>query len=1645
MRRSQGNRFSIRLTWPVRVSALLGLFLLLIPAAWAQLPQAGDTTSPPTPGVGHDYIHAPQETVNPANGSVSIRIPVRISSGRELTIPFSIAYDSNGAFYYGSDSGGDSPALRTVTGVPFSQGGWSYTFPLLTFDGEDWTVDNGSGKPYDCSNNINYVFQDPTGNRHNLGLYATAPGAGQQDCGSSITQGGEGPIVATIPSGQLQPPVTLTDGNGTVYSFPSGFMPTSVTDRNGNTISISSTSSSAAVTDTAGRAAVSVATFGMSPDSINVAGLSSPYRVSWTTASPNFTIGTLNANISGDPACPTLMRGSIKVASQIVLPNGQTYAFTYDPTYGMLSKMTYPSGGYVRYVWGLNPLAEAALWSQTPASAWNCHYDSPAITDRYVSFDGTTEVLHQHFQYGTNWDSDFEDWDTKTTTVTTTDLVRGTSFNIVYTYSPVLVPCVPSHLGCGFGMFTVQMPVEQTMQYYSTSGTLLKTVGKTWCNGNPRELCSETTTLNDTGQVSETTYAYNTNEQQTERDEYDYGLQLTRKTVTNYASFTGGPIVDLPSSVITYNGSGARVAETDSSYDQTALQTTAVVQHTTAPGGSTRGNLTTVTKQCFNGPCSGGSPTTHYSYYDTGQIYQMTDPKGNVTTFSYTDNYSSCGGNAPPSGATNAYLTQVTYPTVHVNHIESYCYDYTAGLLRGSTDENSQTTSYTYADSLDRLTEANYPDGGETLVSYNDAPPTPSVTVEKEIKSGQFVTHVSMIDGIGLPIETELTSDPFGTDLTLMSYDGLGREYTVTNPYRSTGDPTYGVTTYAYDSLNRTTQVTHPDGSKIVSTYTGSATEISDEGNGTKSVQRISQTDGLGRMVSVCEVSSATQQGGSGTPAACGQNIAATGFLTTYTYDTLNNLLSVSQGSLGVRTFAYDSLSQLTSATNPESGLTSYTYDADGNVASRTQPEPNQTDAATTVTTTYLYDALNRLTAKQYSDSTDNVDYNYDETSPWGFTLTNTIGRLTTEYDLHTGSVFSYDPMGRILQNHQCTPQNCGTADFPISYTYDLVGDITSSTDGQYNLFTDTYDAAGQLTSLVSSYADPNHPGTLFSGAIYNAPGQITSDQLGNGINETRAYNSRLRMTSSVAGSAYTLNMTSYAPNGDILGVNDSVNGNWTYSYDDFNRLIGSSCNSHCPDGQDTQGFSYGYDRYANRWTQTVTAGSGGTSSLSFTGNDNHIDGYSYDAAGNLMNDGSHAYYYDAEHHLVQVDGSAGYCQTGTGTVGGCYVYDAEGRRVRRALTQYGATDDYLYDLSGHSIAQVSGTGWWVRDEIYAGGQHIATYENDLSTPTTFFTHADQLGTERVQTAVNGTSCETITSLAFGDGLTASGSCDPTALRFTGKQRDWESNLDYFGARYYSSQLGRWLSADWSAVPAPVPYANLSNPQTLNLYAMVSDNPETFADLDGHGDGCNTASTGSVGSSDHNNCPGPAATQNAKQGEGNTGTGTGQSTTQEALQALADTIIGLGKSTVNQVVDLNNSVNTVVDDAISPFTSFQFGSVPELQPSNPNQTAAMKSSDIALALVPVDGEVEGLARTGKITAEAEKAYPKLAGKFNEHHVMPKYLGGAKDGPTVRIPAAYHQLITNEFRRLAPYGQTIARSAEEVGRIMVQVYSKYPIP
>ena len=86
-------------------------------------------------------------------------------------------------------------------------------------------------------------------------------------------------------------------------------------------------------------------------------------------------------------------------------------------------------------------------------------------------------------------------------------------------------------------------------------------------------------------------------------------------------------------------------------------------------------------------------------------------------------------------------------------------------------------------------------------------------------------------------------------------------------------------------------------------------------------------------------------------------------------------------------------------------------------------------------------------------------------------------------------------------------------------------------------------------------------------------------------------------------------------------------------------------------------------------------------------------------------------------------------------------------------------------------------------------------------------------------------------------------SCVLTASRSTGKERDTESGLDYFGARSFGSTMGRWMSPDWSKNIDPIPYAILSEPQSLNLYNYVGNNPLRNKDDDGHEAGCTTTTT----------------------------------------------------------------------------------------------------------------------------------------------------------------------------------------------------------
>jgi RHS repeat-associated protein len=292
-------------------------------------------------------------------------------------------------------------------------------------------------------------------------------------------------------------------------------------------------------------------------------------------------------------------------------------------------------------------------------------------------------------------------------------------------------------------------------------------------------------------------------------------------------------------------------------------------------------------------------------------------------------------------------------------------------------------------------------------------------------------------------------------------------------------------------------------------------------------------------------------------------------------------------------------------------------------------------------------------------------------------------------------------------------------------------------------------------------------------------------------------------------GTVYSYNLTR-APDGQIVQAVDSVNGTWNYTYDEFNRLTAAAERSG---GTLTSSLTWNYDRYGNRWNQNVMVGSGPSPRVAYSSSNNlATTSVGYDVAGNVRSDGLHSYVYDAENRIVTVDGSIG------------YIYDAEGRRV-------GKTDGTVYTVttSADVLDEVKGTTW-KRSEIYVGGKHLAT----VTASGVVFVHGDWLGTERARTNMAGVVCESMTSLPFGDNATPAGSCNLSPDFLTGKPRDAESGLDDFGARYLSSQWGRWMSADWTAAASAVPYATLTNPQSLNLYAYVGNDPIDGQDRDGH-------------------------------------------------------------------------------------------------------------------------------------------------------------------------------------------------------------------
>ncbi|HEV3038047.1 MAG TPA: RHS repeat-associated core domain-containing protein [Candidatus Angelobacter sp.] len=586
-------------------------------------------------------------------------------------------------------------------------------------------------------------------------------------------------------------------------------------------------------------------------------------------------------------------------------------------------------------------------------------------------------------------------------------------------------------------------------------------------------------------------------------------------------------------------------------------------------------------------------------------------------------------------------------------------------------------------------------------------------------------------------------------------------------------------------------------------------------------------------------------------------------YVTLYFYDALSNLLCVEQhGNVAgtgcssppstdasspwrVRRFTYDSLSRLLTAKNPESGLISYSYDAAGNLLQKTSPAANQLVGSTQTTTiSYCYDALNRVTAKGYSAqscplASPVVTYTYDQ-GP------NAIGHLTSLTDQAGSAIYNYDILGR-MSNESRTINGVTKT---MSYTYDLDGSIATMTYPSGAVITYMPDSAGRMLSAVDT-TNSSQPINYVTGAAYNAAGSLTGSIYGQsgsfpGITNTFVYTNRLQPCRMMASTSGAVSPNCDASWGNVLdlrydfhqgnGNNGNVysitnyrdqSRNQTFTYDPLNRLTsaqnaGTDCSKKLPDGHtEYWGNSYSFDAWGNLKEKKVTKCQAENLSAAANTN-NRLQDYTYDAAGNMTVDNNHTnHIYDAENRI-------------TSTSGFTYLYDADGNRVQKTNgNTIPATGMLYWYMSSGIVAESDLLGNLQSEYVFFDGERIARKDFPGNAISYYF--SDHLQTASVITDATGTGKSESDYYPWGGELQFA-NADSNHYKFTGKERDAETGLDYFGARHYSNGLGRFITPDWTASAAAVPYADFADPQSLNLYTYVRNVPTTRFDPDGHCD-----------------------------------------------------------------------------------------------------------------------------------------------------------------------------------------------------------------
>ncbi len=502
---------------------------------------------------------------------------------------------------------------------------------------------------------------------------------------------------------------------------------------------------------------------------------------------------------------------------------------------------------------------------------------------------------------------------------------------------------------------------------------------------------------------------------------------------------------------------------------------------------------------------------------------------------------------------------------------------------------------------------------------------------------------------------------------------------------------------------------------------------------------------------------------------------------TTYEHDVLNRLVRAVDALGNVSLFTWDSLGRRLSSNDPDMGYWTYRYDSGGNLTAQTDAKGQ--------TVYFEYDPLNRMTHKRYPDGSQ-VEWRYDEPGHGAG-----VGRLTSVSYPGGSESYVWDVRGLKVEELRCVTGVCQT----LGYAYDALGrqDTIVYPDGE--TVTHGYNGQGRLTS-VSGYVD---------NIIWNTAGQPLEVHYANGVVSQFDYDPDrqwLDQAETLRGGAKLYHAQYiYDAAARVMSAKSNTNPllNLSYDYDDLDRLIG------------------------------VTKG--------------QTQSFAYDAIGNMTynsNVGVYQYNDPAHVHAATVAGGASYQYDANGAMtrgaGRQMTWDYDNRLT--SLTRGGNVTEYLYD-AGESRVQKSDGKSTIRyfgprveletqsqDEdmgalrqfYYAGPMLVA--RKDAS--GTVWHHADHLDSIRLTTDAGGQVVTRYDYDAFGQIISQTGPSGD-AHGFNGHEHDPESGLVYMQARYYDPVLCRFLSPD---IIAPDP----ANPQSLNRYSFVFNNPISNKDPTGH-------------------------------------------------------------------------------------------------------------------------------------------------------------------------------------------------------------------